>query len=135
MNYSPVGGYIATIRMLLQDFIAPYRYDDPTIVDSINTALAEMARIRPDIFLDLKYKNRFKPGDTDDGYWEVPQNPTTGAPLNPHNIVPVPDKYYQPLCWYAAGWCQLFDVADTQDQRANAFLQKFNQHMLSVSAA
>ena len=57
MLYHPVSDYVATVRSLLQDLIAPYRYADTDIVDALNNTMAEFSRIRPDMFLDLKYQN------------------------------------------------------------------------------
>jgi hypothetical protein len=50
--------YINDGRTLLQDTIAPYRYDDTSLVTAMNVALLEGRRLRPDLFI---YR-RCKPG-------------------------------------------------------------------------
>jgi hypothetical protein len=140
-SYRTATGYVYVARKALQDLVSPYRYDDNTLVLVLNIGLAEMSRIRPDIFLDLKYSRSLRKGDTGDG---VPigyttadlstnadgsYNPTQGTPI------PVPSKYASALDWYMAGAAQFFDVTDTQDARAQGFLQKFQTHLTSLSAA
>lgn len=139
--YPSVTHYVLLARLELQDEIAPYRYTDSIIVRALNTAMAELGRIRPDMFLDLKYQRPLAKGDTGDG---VPGYFTTadialdsdgnyaesqGTP------VPIPVKYMTPVEWFIYGWCQFLDVTDTQDQRAQAFLAKFQQQLLTVNAA
>jgi hypothetical protein len=128
-------------RKVLADLVPPYRYDDNTLVLTLNQGLAEIGRIRPDIFLDLKYQAPLRKGDTDDG---SPPIYTTGdiatnadGSYNPQKgtLVPVPRKYIVPLDWWMAGWPQFFDVADTQDQRAQGFLAKFQSHLTTITAA
>lgn len=126
-QYYTMQDYVGDIRIMLQDLIAPYRYPDQEIMDAVETALSEISRIRPDIFLDLKYQQPLRKGDIEDG---TPSNPIAIT-----DFVPIPNKYSIAVEWYASGWLQLYDVTDTQDQRAQAFLQKFQQHLLSVSAA
>jgi hypothetical protein len=45
----------------------------------------------------------------------------------------VPEQYQQALLLYANGLAQFLDVADTQDQRAAAFLQKAQTILLTVA--
>lgn len=121
--------YVNRTRSSLQDLIPPYRYADQDIFDALNFVLFEIQRIRPDMFLDLKYQQP-QQGSTDDF---APQIFMTRQNYNIK--VPIPSKYFSPLIWYISGYLQLYDVTDTQDQRAQAFLMKFQQHLLSVSAA
>src|SRR5882672_10321502 len=46
-----IDDYIDDGRVLLQDTIAPYRYDDASLVTSMNVTLLEGRRIRPDLFV------------------------------------------------------------------------------------
>lgn len=46
-----VSDYIVQARILLQDSIAPYRYDDPSLVSALNLSLQEVRRIRPDLII------------------------------------------------------------------------------------
>ncbi len=141
--YLTVTAYVVAARNQLQDLIGPpYRYADETVIDALNHAMTEMGRIRPDIFLDLKYQHPIKRGDMDEGLPSpyavsdiafesdgVTYIPSEGSP------VPVPSKYVTPVNWFVAGWLQFYDVTDTQDQRAQAFLQKFQVQLMNLSAA
>lgn len=49
-----IDDYIADGRVLLQDTIAPYRYDDTSLVTAMNVTLLEGRRIRPDLFVYRK---------------------------------------------------------------------------------
>jgi hypothetical protein len=107
---------------------------------TLNQGLAEMGRIRPDIFLDLKYQGPLRKGDTDDGtppIYDVSDISVTGGVYDvaKGTLVPVPRKYQVPLDWWMAGWPQFFDVADTQDQRAQGFVAKFQSHLTTITAA
>lgn len=46
-----VSDYIVQARILLQDSISPYRYDDPSLVSALNLALQETRRLRPDLII------------------------------------------------------------------------------------
>jgi hypothetical protein len=100
-----------------------------------------MGRIRPDIFLDLKYQRPLRKGDTDDG--NPPQYGTADVATNPDGtyilgkgtLVPVPNKYMSALDWFVNGWAQFLDVTDTQDARAQGFMAKFQSHLTTLSAA
>jgi hypothetical protein len=139
--YYTATSYAAATRSLLQDFIAPYRYSDSDVVSALNRALDAMGRLRPDIFLDLKYQQPLRRGDTDDGnpgvysLSDIFTNPDGSYDTTQGTLVPVPNRYRDALEWFMAGWLQLYDVADAQDQRAAAFLTKFQQHLLQLSAA
>jgi hypothetical protein len=130
-QYRTVTEYVAIARLTLQDLVAPYRYDDPTILLSLNIGLSEMGRIRPDIFLDLKYQRPLRKGDVDEGLPPI----YTPADITANTLVPVPSKYMSPMDWFIAGWCQFLDVTDAQDQRASGFMAKFQAHLTTLSAA
>lgn len=140
-TYRTVTGYVAIARKLLADAVQPYRYDDNTLVLTLNQGLAEMGRIRPDIFLDLKYQAPLRKGDTDDGspplygVSDIATNPDGSYNVAKGTLVPVPRRYQVPLDWWMAGWPQFFDVADTQDQRAQGFVAKFQSHLTTITAA
>lgn len=140
-RYRTVTGYVYVARKALQDLIAPYRYDDDTLIMLLNIGVGEMHRIRADIFLDLKYQRPLRKGDTDDG---LPQDySTTDLAMNTDGtynqyggtMLPIPTKYAGTLDWFIAGAAQFYDVTDTQDQRAQGFMQKFQTHLTTLSAA
>lgn len=128
--YFKLQDYVNHTRSGLQDLIEPYRYADQDIFDALNFVLMETERIRPDLFLDMKYQQPVRPGDTDD--WSPPLYLIS---MNYSKIVPVPGKFFLNMIWYMIGYLQLYDVADTQDQRAQAFMAKYQQHMMTVNAA
>ena len=129
MMYFRVNDFLSATRTALQDLVAPNRYTDDMIVNSLNAAMFEISRIRPDILLDLKYQQPLKKGDIGEGA----PNMFVSTRLN--DAVPIPAKYRQPVQWYMEGLLQLTDVTDTQDQRAQAFLAKFQQQLMTLSAA
>lgn len=141
MQYADVTHYIVLARLLLQDEITPYRYTDLTLVRGLNHALGELVRIRPDVFLDLKYQRPLRKGDIGDGFPDI-YNTNDIATDSSGNylegsgtLVPIPGPYIVPIEYFISGWAQVLDVTDTQDQRAQAFLTKFQQQVLSVNAA
>lgn len=46
-----VSDYITQARILLQDTISPYRYEDSSLVTALNLSLAETRRLRPDLII------------------------------------------------------------------------------------
>jgi hypothetical protein len=46
-----VAKFIKDARVELQDVVEPYRYDDDSLLDSLNQAMLEGARLRPDLFV------------------------------------------------------------------------------------
>jgi hypothetical protein len=129
-QYFQVSDYLANTRSFLQDLIGPpYRYADADIVFALNTAVAEISRLRPDLFLEYKYQHplprKSYPDDLVPGLFTSTR--TT-------DVVPIPRTYYQPTIWYMAGLLQAWDVDDTQDVRAQMFSQKFVGALTSLVA-
>jgi hypothetical protein len=46
-----VADYISDARTLLQDIIAPFRYDDASLLVAFNVTLLETRRVRPELFV------------------------------------------------------------------------------------
>jgi hypothetical protein len=140
-RYRTVTDYLGVARLGLQDAVSPFRYPDTTLLIALNIGLGEMGRVRGDIFLDLKYLRPLRKGDTDDANppqytpADVATNPDGSYALGKGTLVPVPSKYVASIDWFINGWCQFLDVADTQDQRAQGFLAKFQSHLTTLSAA
>ncbi len=132
---------MAVARLGLQDGVAPYRYSDTTLLTALNIGLGEMGRIRPDMFLDLKYQRPLRKGDIDDGAPQVFTVADIAADVDGNydtskgTLVPVPTKYVSVLDWFINGWTQFLDVTDTQDTRAQGFMAKFQAHLSTLSAA
>lgn len=140
-SYRTATGYVYVARKALQDLVSPYRYDDATLILVLNIGLAEMSRIRPDIFLDLKYVRPLRKGDIGDGtpdaytIADLSVNADGTYNITQGTLIPVPGKYASALDWFMAGSAQFLDVTDTQDARAQGFLAKFQSHLTTLSAA
>lgn len=140
-RYRTVTAYVYVARKALQDLVPPYRYDDDTLILVMNIGIAEMHRIRTDIFLDLKYQRPLRKGDTDDGLpptysaADISVDTSGNYDQSKGTMVPIPSKYASALDWYMAGAAQFYDVTDTQDARAQGFMQKFQTHLTTLSAA
>jgi hypothetical protein len=125
----------------MQDLVKPYRYTDSQMVDALNVAMEEAQRIRPDIFLDLKYQQPIVNGDLDDGFIQsyyttsdISLDSGGDYVVSAGTMVPVPSRYNDPLIWYMAGHLQALDVEDTQDARAIAFIAKFLQRLTTPTS-
>lgn len=134
--YNTVTAYVVSARNRMQDRVEPYRYSDWQIVDALNVALQETQRVRPDIFLDLKYQQKLQPNDLDDGFLSGYYNTSdiafdTGGDYDVTDgaLVPIPSAYNDPIIWYIGAHLQFLDIDDTQDQRGIAFLTKFIQRL------
>lgn len=142
MNYLALQDYYNLTRELLQDQIPPFRYLDRTIINAFNNAMFEISRIRPEVFLNIKYQTPITKGPLDDG---IPglylvsgiTPPTPGVP-EPGNVnsplVPIPSSLFMSVCWYMSSYCQFTDTDDTQDVRAQNFAIKFTGSLLQLAA-
>ena len=77
--------------------------------------LIEMYRIRPDIFLENKFK--------------IPV--FNDADLS--QALVIEQQFIPSLVYYAVGMCQLRDDEETQDARASSFLGKFSSMLVAVA--
>lgn len=126
---STVANYVADARTLLQDTVQPYRYPDADLVEALNMAWLEASRLRPDLVLDAKYQGflpRRQPAPTNDAPSFSVADMTVSAQ--------VPQPYRQTFLYFIVGEAQLRDTEDTQDSRASAFMSKFIQQLLSITA-
>jgi len=122
-----VSDYVTQSRILLQDTVQPYRYDDESLVTGLNFAFYEIARIRPDILINITLTQRVAPL-TSTGDADVP-NYSTAYESDP---VYLPAMYRVSAVYFICGWAQLRDTEDTQDTRAAAFMNKFTASMLTL---
>lgn len=107
MTLNTVGDFVRRARVLLQDEIAPYRYETPELIEALNEASLEARRLRPDFFL-----RTFNTA--------TPKTYTSEA-----DTVTIPEEYRTAFVYYIVGNAHLRDEEDTQDQRASVFLNKF----------
>lgn len=120
------------VRELVLDLETPYRYSDARIYRAINSAYIEAYGIRPDIFVDLKFKIPFVVPP-------VPIPPT--APANPGLPVPRPtpvippqqfqldQQYFNAFVDYVVSRIEFSDDEWTVDGRAMTFLSLFVQRL------
>jgi hypothetical protein len=102
-----VSDYLTDARTLLLDVIAPYRYDDPSLLIALNVTLLDARRLRPDLFV---YK------------WceEVPnfQN-------NDNEEVEIEYSFRLGILYGLVGHALARDQEDVEDARATSFLGMF----------
>lgn len=129
MQYFQVQDYVGATRLQLQDLVAPYRYDDYQVVAALNSAMCEVSRLRPDMFLDMKYqKNVPCDGST---YGDMVPAPLSADAQT--MTVPIPSLYWPAIIWYMSGYLQAYDVEDTQDQRAQVLMGKLASRMMTAA--
>lgn len=119
-----VQDYVTQSRVLLQDLVQPYRYDDESFVTALNMAFYEVARLRPDIVLRMSKTQRLG-SVLNNGDFEVPN--FSASYLS--DTVPLSAQYRMPVLKFMVGYAQLRDVEDVQDQRAAAFISKFESEL------
>lgn len=101
-----VADYIGQARVLLQDTVeGAYRYTDAELVLSLDMAIREARRLRPDMFR----------------YGKLP----TYIGLPTDTLVEVEEAYMSSIVYYITGNAQLRDAEENQDARATVFLNKF----------
>lgn len=108
--------YITDGRTLLQDTIAPFRYDDDSLVRAMNVALLEGRRLRPDLFL---YNKHF------------PHVPTLQA--NDGTKIVIEDQFRLAFLHGMLAHALERDQEDIQDARAAVFMGIFNTILLGIS--
>lgn len=111
-----VGELVTRARVLLQDEVAPYRYEDNELIDALNEACMEAKRLRPDLY--LRTLNLTMPYFT-----------TIGDIVTEDKI---PSEYRPTFIYYMVGNAQLRDEEDVTDARATVFLNKFTAQLLQV---
>lgn len=116
---STVGDLLDQVRILLQDTdntaSSGYRYSDDSILLALNQGMMDLYRMRPDIFLALKFV--------------IPTYNTADLGA----LIGIEQQYISPMVFYVVGLIQARDDEQTQDQRAAQFLQTFKGAVLTVS--
>lgn len=109
-----VQDYVTDIRTLLQDVIQPYRYDDTSLLTSLNVTMLEARRIRPDLFVYTHHE-------------KVPSFSTVDT--TPVNIEP---PFRLALVFGGASHALARDQEDVQDARASSFMDTFREMLTGV---
>lgn len=99
-----VEDYIDDARVLLLDMVAPYRYDDPSLLVALNVTLLEARRLRPDLFMCF-------------AGMRVP-----AYSVNDNTAVPIEEQFRLAILHGMVGHALERDQEDVQDARSAAFL-------------
>jgi hypothetical protein len=106
MALETVADYLRESRILLQDFVEPYRFPDEALLRALNMGFQEVRRLRPDLL--RRYLRTSLPNYTD-----------------VHAAVDMEEQYRIPLVWFISGYAQLCDNEEVQDQRAAGLIAMF----------
>lgn len=105
-----VANYIADARVLLQDLIPPYRYDDTSLIHALNITMLEASRLRAELFVfNLAYKG------------QVP-----AFQANDDTYVDIETEYRLAILNGMCAHAMKRDQEDIQDSRATAFMNDFS---------
>lgn len=103
LNLESVSDYVQDARTLLLDRIAPYRYDDTSLLVALNLALLDGRRIRPDLFV-------YRHGNHVPSYSQVDGQ-----------RVPIEEQFRKAFVYGMVSHALARDQEDVQDQRSNLF--------------
>lgn len=118
---STVQDYVTDARVLLQDTIAPYRYEDDSLLTALNVTILEGRRLRPDLFIDLLHNL-----DDDD----LPQF----AAIDTTPFV-MQAMFRLAFLHGMVGHALERDQEDIQDDRSTSFMNVFNSLLIGVRQA
>ena len=106
-----IDDYIADGRILLQDTIQPYRYDDGSLIIAMNVTLLEGRRLRPDLFVYQKLPSgqQVQHFQRKDG-----------------TVLQMEQQFRLAFLHGMVGHALERDQEDIQDERAQAFMSVFN---------
>ena len=107
LNLESVSDYVQDARTLLLDRIAPFRYDDISLLVALNLALLDGRRIRPDLFV-YKHGNHVPSFSAVDG-----------------QRVPIEPQFRKAFVYGMTAHALARDQEDVQDQRSNLFMGVF----------
>jgi hypothetical protein len=110
-----VSDYISDARTLLQDTIAPYRYDDASMLVAFNVTLLETRRIRPELFV-------FRHHERVPSFTVVDTEPVEMEP--PFRLA---------LVYGTCAHALARDQEDVQDARSASFLRIFYSMLLGLA--
>ncbi len=108
-----VEDYITDARVLLLDTVIPYRYGDNSLLISMNAMIAQMRRLRPDLFV---YSHEDLPAFTavDD------------------TVVNIENQFRLALVYGMVSHALARDQEDVQDARATSFMGLFENMLLGL---
>jgi hypothetical protein len=106
------------VRLMLKDRRLPYRYTQSDVLNAINSGYREAKRIRPDIFVN--YAGGIALPDFVEG--------NLGSAM----ALPIDEKFFMPIVFYAVGKLQLGDDQFAIDNRAMTLLSGFRNMLLGA---
>lgn len=114
--YDEVQDYISDTRTLLQDKIAPFRYDDPSLLVALNAALLRVRYVRPDLLLPHL--------ETVPEYDTVDDMP-----------VPIENQFRPAIVYGIAAHALARDTEENVDERASSYMNTFEDMLLGKRVA
>ncbi len=134
MSFLVVGDYLRDARTILQDRIAPFRYNTKSLVTALNLTLLEVRRLRPDLMID--YLDTVPQYDWNDaGNTSIPGNDGDDDD-NPtwNEWVPLEQQFRKAIVHGITGHAMQRDQEDIQDSRATADLMMFENLLTEVKS-
>jgi hypothetical protein len=121
--FATVADFLSEARVLLLDIVPPYRYLEGDLIQALNLAMSDAARLRPDLFINANGLGNFTPSvyvtnGSDSGLNGAPNLATVSVGTDG-------TLYDMAIVYYICGHAQLRDEEWTQDGRASAMLQKY----------
>ena len=113
-----VSDYMTDVRTLLQDSIAPYRYDDPSLLAALNTTLLEGRRLRPDLFVYNHGSDKMPSFSANNG-----------------EEVEIEFPFRLAFVFGTVAHALMRDQEDISDARATAFMHAFTSMLIGTGAA
>jgi hypothetical protein len=110
-----VADYISDARTLLQDTVAPNRYDDPSLLVALNVTLLEMRRSRPDLFV-------FEHHERTPNFVAVNTQP-----------IEIESPFRLALVYGTVAHALARDQEDVQDARSAGFMRVFYSMLLGMA--
>lgn len=113
-----LGAVITQARYLLQDEDATnYRYSDQRLVDTLNTVLLDIWRLRSDLLLAAN--------------WTLTDYTT--ANLTDNTTLPISDMYFMTVVKLIVGYTELEKDSTTPDSKAATLLSLANTELQGVA--
>lgn len=117
---STVSDYVSDARTLLQDTIAPYRYDDLSLVVALNVTIDDTRRLRADLFL----------GDgTTTNFDVIPSFSAVDS-----TVVEIENGYRLAILMGMIAHAIARDQEDVQDARSGVFMKLWRDKLMSTDA-
>jgi hypothetical protein len=116
-TYNTVADYIEDARILLQDRVPEFRYEDPSLLTALNVTMLKTRQIRPDFFVyNLEVNGQVQHfTEIDDTY------------------VAIEPQFRSAIVHGICGHALERDQEDVQDIRASSFLQQFHSQLTGAA--